>query len=104
MRAAVSRSLGHFGIASMLVEPEIVHFRPHMGDKILVASDGLWDCINQQVAGSVLVDSRSENEAVTALINVCKVRGRRKRDNVTIACHFIESGGVPTNDGCCSIQ
>ena len=105
MRAAVSRSIGHFGVPQILTEPDTVHFRAHAGDKILVASDGLWDCMNQTDAGMVLLGSSTEEEAAAALVHACKVRGGGNRDNVTVACHFLEDA-VPTttNTGCCLVQ
>lgn len=89
IRIAISRTLGHFGHTPLLHEPETFTFTPFPGDRVLVATDGLWDACTQTRAGKVLSVAQSEADACEALLTIAKT-APVPRDNVTIACAFLE--------------
>lgn len=96
-RIMLSRSLGHVGHEFILKTPEVDHFVPLDGDRILIASDGLWDAIDAQRAAQILRASHTEAEACAALVEVCR-SGKGRKDNVVVACHFVK------RVACCAIQ
>lgn len=103
VRISVSRSLGHFGHAPMSQTPEITHFNPKDGDRILIATDGLWDMITQEKAGSILSNASSEKEACTQLIEHATSTSRKPRDNVVVVVHFVMYEKRDAA-GCCAVS
>lgn len=76
--------------------PDILalHLRP--GDRILLASDGLTDLVDEAVIGEFLAH-RSDDEAVEAL--VAAALGRGGRDNVTCLVATVVDGPAVCADG-----
>lgn len=99
-RAAVSRALGHFGNAMISATPETVRFLARPGDRLVVASDGLWDAIKRDAAAAILLKSVSEADACTQLLAAARAK-RGARDNVTICCHFVSES---RSEACCVVQ
>lgn len=102
MRIAVSRSLGHFNHDAMLATPEVVRFVPRAGDRIVVASDGLWDAVAVERAAGVVGASDSEEVACAALMAIYR-QGSSPRDNVVIACHFV-CANEASETTCCLVS
>lgn len=119
-RIAVSRSLGHIGHHLISHAPETQQFTPVVGDRVLVATDGLWDVCSHQRAAQLVATARTEAEACEALLQVA-VASPNPRDNVTIACTFVganlsssssssstssafSSHRVDSNAGCCRVS
>lgn len=100
-RIMLSRALGHVGHDPISKTPEVVHFVPYAGDKLVVATDGLWDCISVARAGQVVAAAATEADACAALLEAYRA-SKHPRDNVAIACHFVEG----TGHGCaaCAVQ
>ena len=85
----LSRSLGHFGNQAILSRPEVVQFRPVPGDKIVLATDGVWDHVSQPRAAQILQTSASEDEACERILAVVR-QAQGVRDNATCVVHFVE--------------
>jgi serine/threonine protein phosphatase PrpC len=100
-RIMLSRALGHVGHDPISKTPEVVHFVPYAGDKLVVATDGLWDCISVARAGQVVAAAATEADACAALLEAYHA-SKHPRDNVAIACHFVGGG---EKGGCaCAVQ
>ena len=91
-RIMLSRALGHVGHDPISKTPDVVHFVPYAGDKLVVATDGLWDCISVARAGQVVAAAATEADACAALLEAYRA-SKHPRDNVAIACHFVEGAG-----------
>ena len=100
MRIAIARSLGHEGHPGLTHRPETVHFTPRPGDRVVVATDGLWDTCTLDTAGRVIAAAASEEEACDALVKIAN-SSRLPRDNVTVVCVFLSAPRVPCM---CSVQ
>ena len=66
------------------------------GDRLLLASDGLTDLVDEVVIAEILAD-RSDDEAVEAL--VAAALGRGGRDNITCVVATIVEGAAISLDG-----
>jgi serine/threonine protein phosphatase PrpC len=76
--------------------PDILalHLRP--GDRILLASDGLTDLVDEPVIAEMLA-TRSDDDAVSAL--VAAALGRGGRDNITCVLATVLEGPAISADG-----
>lgn len=101
MRIAVSRTLGHAGHPGLSHTPETVRFTPLPGDRIVVATDGLWDVCSREKAGRLVAAAASEAEACDALLQVA-TSSTSPRDNVTIVCVFLPDN--PSPGACCVVS
>lgn len=99
VRLALSRSLGHAEQPGVLHVPDVETFVPEPGDRIVVATDGLWDVCTWERAGRVVMDAPTEDAACDALLRIA-LNNPHPRDNVTVVCHFVE---VPVQV-CCTVS
>lgn len=84
-KLAVSRALGDFWCSDgeLFVEPEIDYFEISEDDVgLVIACDGLWDVIPNEIAGEVLRNSKSAIDASITLKNLAFANG--SQDNITI--------------------
>ena len=77
-------------------EPDILALYLRPGDRILIASDGLTDLVEDQVIAETL-DGRSDDDAVGAL--VAAALGRGGRDNITCVLATVVDGPAISADG-----
>lgn len=90
---AIGRSLGHFGHPGLTHTPQTMALTILPGDRMVIATDGLWEvCTPEQVA-RILANATSESNACDALMREAKST-KQERDNVTIACVFVESSAT----------
>lgn len=100
---AVSRALGHAHHPGIARTPD-VQFEPvvRRGDRVIVATDGLWDCVTSDEAAKIVRDAPSEQVACDVLLARCREQARSGTcDNVLVCCHFVPS---PAAGGCCAVQ
>lgn len=100
LRIAVSRSLGHS--APVIASPETASFVVAPGDRVVVASDGLWDACNQRQAGEILMAASTEQDASKSLMHL--TRSVTQRDNVTIVVVFVHEKQKTSDDSCCVLM
>lgn len=67
----MSRALGHriltgYGVSSL---PQLYHMAVRAGDRLVIASDGLWDVLSNELVAYILSYQTSPTDAVTALFN-----------------------------------
>jgi protein phosphatase len=77
-------------------EPDILALYLRPGDRILLASDGLTDLVEESVIAETLVN-RPDDDAVPAL--VAAALGRGGRDNITCALATVVEGPEISADG-----
>ena len=77
-------------------EPDLLALSLAPGDRILLASDGLTDLVDEAVIAEVLA-SRADDDAVSAL--VAAALGRGGRDNVTCVLGTVVEGPAISADG-----
>lgn len=96
-RCAVSRSLGHFGNTAILQAPDTVRVALGEGDRVVIASDGLWDAVGRAEAAGVVRASTSDRDACESLLQIAR-SAAGPRDNVTVAV------ASPARRGGCSVM
>jgi len=82
---AVTRALGDFEMKKhgVIATPEFIRRQIFAGDEFLiVASDGLWDVIDDQTAVNIVIQAGSLNQGVQKLISTALQNGTT--DNITI--------------------
>jgi protein phosphatase len=77
-------------------EPDILALSLQPGDRILLASDGLTDLVEESVIAETLA-TRADDDAVPAL--VAAALGRGGRDNITCALATVVDGPEISADG-----
>lgn len=100
MRIAVSRTLGHVGHPGLSQTPDTLRFTPLPGDRVLIATDGLWDVCTRERAGRIIAAAATEAEACDTLMKVATA-SPSPRDNVTVACVFLTP---PAEAACCVVS
>jgi len=79
--------LGHADVLLLALRP---------GDRVLLASDGLTDLVEESVIAETLA-SRADDDAVPALVAAALARGGR--DNITCALASVVDGPQISSDG-----
>eukprot|EP00741_Cyanophora_paradoxa_P014145 tig00020746_g13650.t1 len=77
-RLAMARAIGDGELKArgVIAEPEEQAVSLSRGDRFLiVASDGLWDAVSNEEAGSVVSSTRSTSEAAVELVALANRRG-----------------------------
>eukprot|EP00937_MAST-01D_sp_MAST-1D-sp2_P003932 g3932.t1 len=89
---AMARSLGDTHLAPFVVaEPEVTHKKLDRDDKfIIVASDGLWDCVDSQEAVEIAAKHTKPQAAASALTRVARQRWKQRTqgcmsDDITVS-------------------
>lgn len=101
---AMTRSLGHpvlsqYGVSP---EPEFTQTEIRPGDRIIMASDGLWDVMENEEVALVCSYRASANKCAQALLAAAREKYQKhkqrqgKADNTTIVCIYVEAAGVPS--------
>ncbi|KAH3758294.1 protein phosphatase 2C [Pelomyxa schiedti] len=99
----MSRSLGHIilGKYGVIAVPDVVSMQINDGDRLVVASDGLWNlCTNAEVAEFVQKSSTADG-ACLALCTEVKERCRQRKsraDNTTVVVAFFHSKNDDDSD------
>jgi serine/threonine protein phosphatase PrpC len=103
----VSRSIGDWDAARcVLPHPEITHFAVVSGahERVLIASDGLWDHVTAAEAAATARAAATVEHAVQAVLKMALDRSRRKfgmlSDDVTIVCVDLNTTGEAVDNGC----
>ena len=92
---AITRALGVQGLETVRADSISEKWKP--GQKILLCSDGLTDCVSDEEIEAVLSGSGSDQEMVNSLIQKALAGGGT--DNVTVILVSAPSvGGTPEND------
>lgn len=87
-RCMLSRAIGHFGPTPISQTPDVIFFNTRQSDRIVVATDGLWDHITTAAAADIVLNSHTEDEAADRLMKVVR-ESSKPHDNTTIVVHFI---------------
>ncbi|KAH0791441.1 Leucine Rich Repeat family protein [Histomonas meleagridis] len=90
-KLAVSRALGDFWCkeGELFVEPEIDYYDISDEDVgVIIACDGLWDVISNEVAGDVMRKAKSAADAAITLKNLAYANG--SQDNITVITVMFE--------------
>ena len=101
MRIAIGRSIGHVGHSCIDSTPSVVTFVPQPGDRVVVATDGLWDVCTRSRAAALVSSAPTEAQACESLMALSR-SSPSPRDNSTVVCAFVDSPRA--EEACCSIS
>lgn len=82
---AITRSLGDFEMKKygVIAEPEFIRRQVFAGDEfVIIATDGLWDVVDDQTAVNEVLKGGSQKDGADRLIKLAMNNGTL--DNITI--------------------
>lgn len=96
---AMSRAFGDFLLKDhgIIAVPEIFYHRVTPNDQFIVlATDGIWDVLNNNQVASIVMEAESEQAAARAVVEAATASWKRKFpsskvDDCTVVCLFLQN-------------
>ncbi|XP_039043234.1 probable protein phosphatase 2C 72 [Hibiscus syriacus] len=101
---AMSRAFGDFGLKNhgIITVPDVSYHHLTPNDHFIVlASDGVWDVLNNDQVASIVMEAKSEHEAARTVVEAATASWKRKFpsskvDDCTAVCLFLQNKRHPS--------